>query len=660
MLWFKTLGSLLLCSHVVHGSLVDDIINAIEDATNCAACHALLVPLKELAEIGDSTFSDALIEVCKIVGVSFYDSKPFSHYSCRNQAEDDDVCAGTIAQQAPIIAHDLRSISDFDQTATKLCDSVMGLCQPPVVNPYTVSFPKPAPTNPKVWVSTGRPPFQVSHFSDAHIDREYTPGTEANCTKPICCRDYADSSKPPSVPAGPIGAHNCDTSSTLAHSLLEVIPASNAFSIFTGDVVEAAVWLVNQSAYLVSIELMATPTGNHEVAPVNLYPRSTASTPDSAQWVYDTQSQGWKTWINSTAANEVANVSGCYSIVHPGTSLRIISINTGYWYKDNFWLYDSDNQQPDPNGIFAFLVQELQLAEDAGQRAWIIGHMPPGGPDTLHDQCRLRHLLPTGLVMQSNYFDQIVQRYKNTIAAQFYGHSHQDQFEIAYSAYENQTEANAVSMAWIAPSLTPRTGNPAFKMYDIDPETYEVMNAYVYFADMASPTFQIAPKWELYYSSRATWGSLVNAKDTEPLGPAFWHRVTEIFKTNTTAFQQYNTFLDRGYNVPTCDTDCQNLTICGLRAQRAQNNCQVSKPGVDFRKRNEGSSEVVRSTGTSHRCEGTGLGSILSRFPALVSDPALNVTVLKEAIENVIANRPSTPSDSQTRLRIGERRTKLT
>ncbi|KAG6824753.1 hypothetical protein H0H93_001577, partial [Arthromyces matolae] len=116
--------------------------------------------------------------------------------------------------------------------------------------------------------------------------------------------------------------------------------------------------------------------------------------------------------------------------------------------------------------------------------------MPPGGPDCLHDQ--------------SNYFDQIVQRYKNTIAAQFYGHSHQDQFEIAYSDYTKQTEANAVSVAWIAPSLTPRVfmsdGNPAFKTYDIDPDTYEVMDAHVYYADVSSSSFQTSPTWAPYYS----------------------------------------------------------------------------------------------------------------------------------------------------------------
>jgi len=33
---------------------------------------------------------------------------------------------------------------------------------------------------------------------------------------------------------------------------------------------------------------------------------------------------------------------------------------------------------PDSFGILAFLASELQAAEDKGQRAWIIGHVPTG------------------------------------------------------------------------------------------------------------------------------------------------------------------------------------------------------------------------------------------------------------------------------------------
>lgn len=74
----------------------------------------------------------------------------------------------------------------------------------------------------------------------------------------------------------------------------------------------------------------------------------------------------------------------------------------------SYWLYDSDILQcaspllpkcfmllikemyfrPDPNGNIAFMVDALQAAEDPGDRAWIIGHIPLGKEDTLIDQVR--------------------------------------------------------------------------------------------------------------------------------------------------------------------------------------------------------------------------------------------------------------------------------
>ena len=89
------------------------------------------------------------------------------------KAEDDDVCDGTLAEQGPIVAHDLRKISPFDRSSTLLCNSVLGLCQQPAVQQF--NFPLPTtPKNPKKWTSKGRQPFQVVHFSDVHVDREYT------------------------------------------------------------------------------------------------------------------------------------------------------------------------------------------------------------------------------------------------------------------------------------------------------------------------------------------------------------------------------------------------------------------------------------------------------------------------------------------------------
>ena len=100
-----------------------------------------------------------------------------------------------------------------------------------------------------------------------------------------------------------------------------------------------------------------------------------------------------------------------------------------------------DHHRPDPNGILAFLVEQLQATEDAGQRAWIIAHTPPGRGDVMRDQ--------------SAYFDQVVQRYKNTIAGQFYGHTHADEFSVGYANYSERTAENAVSLAMIGPAMTP-------------------------------------------------------------------------------------------------------------------------------------------------------------------------------------------------------------
>ncbi|KAF9007913.1 sphingomyelin phosphodiesterase [Cyathus striatus] len=580
----------------VSASLVDDIINAIKNAVDCTSCHTLLVALQGVAILGNSVFDSTGIAICKTLKV-----------------EDDDVCEGIINQQGPIIAHDLRSISALGRTATNLCN-IIDLCQDPSVKKYTVPFPKATPSNPKTFTSSGKVPFQVVHFSDVHIDRSYTPGAEVNCTKPICCRNYADQTGPVEISAGAIGAHDCDTSSALSQSMLRAVANQNTkFSIFTGDVVEAAVWLVTQEEVTNDLQtfntemstLLNSPVfpviGNHEVAPINDFPRNTSSSPNAAQWVFDVQSQGWIQWIGTAAASQVQHMSGSYSIIAPDTNLRIISINSVYWYKDNFWLYDSDTFQPDPNGILGFLVQQLQDAEDAGQRAWIMAHMSPSSVDTFHDQ--------------SNYFDQIVQRYKNTIAAQFYGHSHIDEFAVGYSDYSNQNANTANNFGLLAPSLTPRNANPAFKVYDVDPDTYELVDSRVFSSDIADPSFQSSPSWKQEYSARGAYGSLFPGgwPNSAPLNATFWHKVTELFESNDATFQTYLNFKTRGFNVESCTGDCKTTAICNLRAMRAENNCIVASPGFNFRRRD---AEDGSSASHKDHCEPSGFSSILAAATA--------------------------------------------
>ncbi|KAK7044498.1 Metallo-dependent phosphatase-like protein [Favolaschia claudopus] len=573
-----------------------DLVQGFKNAVDCDSCHALLVPLKALAELGDSTFVQTLSATCKIL-------KLF----------------GAIGEQGPILSHVLRNISPFGKTATKLCEGTFGLCQAPAVNAFTIPLSAPGPGARSPPKSTGKPTFKVFHFSDVHIDRQYAAGSDANCKKPICCRNFADEVNPPREPAGRFGNRNCDSPVSLAKSLLQEIVSHLTWSIFTGDVVEVTsdIGLFNEEIVR-ALKAPVFPAIGIDSAPVNNFPLNDATASFDAQWVFDLAGKEWTHWTNSTASTQVTHFSGSYSITAPGTNLRIISINTVYWYKHNFWLYDSDSPVHDPRGILEFGANELQAAEDAGQRAWIIGHMPPGSQDAFSDQ--------------SNYYDQIIQRYHKTVAGQFFGHTHYDEFEIAYSDYENRAIDTAISVAWIAPALTPRSGNPALKVYDVDPDTYEIMDSKVYFSNMDDPGYQTKPEWKLYYSARDEYGPLVNLGPTTPLDARFWHAVTEAMEKNETAFQRYNEFMTRGAHVRRCDADCKKSAICQMRAARAENNCHVARPGLTFgdTERQDGTQNKPINTppAPAHpqsQCEGAGMGYLLSQLAGKVArEPKLD------------------------------------
>ncbi|KIK55591.1 hypothetical protein GYMLUDRAFT_230950 [Collybiopsis luxurians FD-317 M1] len=571
------------------------VLEILESIVDCTSCLAALGSLQAIAQSGDDVFVNDLVAVCDAAHL-----------------DDPDVCSGNMMRSGPIIAHDLRSINTTGQTAGRLCDALFGFCASKTPNPFTVPLPSPvASISPPRTPTRRATPFQVVHISDVHIDRNYTIGAEANCTKTICCRNFADEAgKPITEPAQPFGNPKCDSPPSLSDSMLEAVNKVNAkFVIFTGDVVAHDNWLTTQSEVTEDIEdfnsdmLSRIKTqifpgfGNHDVTPVNAFPRNTTTTAN-VQWVFDIESAGWKHWIGGAASQQVDHISGSFAAPVPDTDLIILSINTQYWYKQNFWLYDSDTFQPDPNGILAFMVEQLQAAETAGKKVWIIGHIPLGKSDTMEDQ--------------SNYYDQILQRYKDTIVGQFFGHSHKDQFEIAYSDYSNQIAANAVGVGLICPALTPTSGNPAFKVYDVDPDTYGLMNIRVIFANLTDPTFQENPTWGLYYDAREVYGSLVGLPPTSELTPAFWHNLTEVFAANNSAFQLFNTFISRGGDVTPCDdTDgCRNTTICDMRAFRSQNNCDVDSGSFSLSRRNAGGSQRREAS----ECEGVGIRDIFAEI----------------------------------------------
>ncbi|KAJ5089429.1 hypothetical protein N7532_008113 [Penicillium argentinense] len=557
---------------LVKKSTVSDILSDIENAFTCGACEALLGVLQGLAHLGNDAFVDVITDVCVLASV-----------------EDKDVCEGAISREGPILAHDLRNMHIPSKTATLFCSTVFGLCDSPDVTEHTVEFPSAKPSNASRPSPSGETPIQVVHISDIHVDLSYETGANYNCTKNICCRPYTESDAPgnTSFPAGGYGNSNCDSPLTLEESMygaIEHLVPDASFTIFTGDVVEGAVWLVNETevtndlndAYKTRMPSYLNKVygvvGNHDAAPVNSFPPAAIDTTIDSQWVYDTLSSGWSQWIGSEAATTADNY-GSYSVKHPGSNLRIISFNTNFYYKENFWLYE-ETMETDPNSQLRWLVTELSAAEAAGERVWLLGHMPMGSGDAFHDG--------------SNYFNQIIQRYDATIAAAFYGHTHKDEFEISYSNYTDQNANTATMMSYIAPALTPTSGNPTFRVYSVDPVTFGILDFTVYIANMSNPAYQSNPKWEKYYSAKEAYGSLVEPAITDSaaeLTPAFWHNITAVFEKEDSVFQDYIARKTRGWKVELCSGDCKTEEICQLRAAESQYNCVTISPGINFKKR---------------------------------------------------------------------------
>lgn len=561
--------------------LAEDIWNQIKNAATCTACQGILVLLKGLAVFGDGAFVDVTTAVCKLANV-----------------EDDDVCEGTIALEGPIIAKSIRNMDLGSTTSQLFCGSFLGLCPEPAVPQWKIPFPSPKPQTGRP-APSGKKPLKVVQYSDIHIDPLYVAGSTTNCTKPICCRPYTDADEPgtSTTPAGPNGDHKCDTPLSLELSMYQAIKETvpdAALTLFTGDIVDHAIWNTSQpynekqisdayghmSQYL---GLVYGTAGNHEANPTNAFPPKSIS--NSSQWVYDALSDEWTRWVGVAAESQIQSI-GAYSTRYPSGNLRIISLNTNFYYRMNFWLYQEELER-DPDGQVQWLVNELDAAEKAGERVYIIGHMPPGEGDAFH--------------AGSNYIDQVVNRYSTTIAAMFFGHTHVDHFEISYSDYNSRDASHAVMTSYICPSLTPTSGMPSFRVYDVDPETFAVLDTTTYIADMTDTAFQTTgPVWKKSYSAKETYGSRLSPPVTDPgaeLTPAFWHNVTALFESSSDLFDKYISLKSRGWSVEPCTGECKTLELCKLRAARSENNCVVVSPGLHLSKR---SSDELRGHGHDH------------------------------------------------------------
>ena len=207
------------------------------------------------------------------------------------------------------------------------------------------------------------------------------------------------------------------------------------------------------------------------------------------------------------------------------------------------------------------MISELQSAEDAGERVWIMGHVPSGWD--------AKNLLPD----PTNLFYQIVDRYSpHVVANVFFGHTHEDQFTIYYANNGTVQDAESALMtSWMAPSVTPLTNmNTAFRLYEVDTGDFNVYEAYTFYSNVSEyPSLrETGPAFRLEYSTRDTYGPAAKWDADAPLNATFWHRVTEAMETDLDLVALHNALQGKlSVKSPECTTsECQQAKICYMRS----------------------------------------------------------------------------------------------
>ncbi|KAF9245896.1 Metallo-dependent phosphatase-like protein [Melanogaster broomeanus] len=557
--------------------------NSIFGTNQCARCQASLEVAKFLALSAPDQGSNFAVALCEY----------FDHSS---------TCEATYGPLAlgPVLTQVMSYADVGGYDGQLLCAQFLGLCSAPPTLPLNLTGwfakPKPNPLPPPKKPSGER--LKVLHLSDLHIDPRYANGAEANCTSGLCCRANGYNSQSPQTPLLPaprFGYFLCDSPYSLITATLEAIPPLAGtettgfnFTLVTGDLLahdpeNQQSRALNEYSEVVLFDLfkrMLGPgpvyvtLGNHDSCLPDLASPNSLGGELGQQfgWLYDHVTALWKYegWLPA-ASVEFSRAHYAAYMVKRADGLRVISLNTNLLiHRSNYFNYINASE-PDTSGMMRFLTDELQDAEDAGDRVWIIGHVISGwdGSNPL--------LNPTNLCIVDRFSPHV-------IANIFWGHTHEDQVSIYYTNNGTVMDVEtAQTLSWTGPSVTPLTNlNAGFRVYEVDSATFEVLDAHTYksavdtFSSLDSQ-IEYGPTFEYEYNTRETYGGNIPWGASDPLNATWWQLVTEQMEVNSTLVDTFNTYQGKSSILtPACTGECATAKICYMRsgsASIAQQNC---------------------------------------------------------------------------------------
>lgn len=554
---------------------ISEIIQGDNINGNCSKCIAILNIAQPAAVLVPEALPEVVVSLCK----------KYKFHS--NETCEEDFEASTFGS-AWVQVLRYADVGGWD--GRQICNLLSSnFCPRPFTLPTNVTglFPRPKPCNAAAPKASGKR-VKVLHMSDFHLDPRFAVGSEANCTSGLCCRTNNDNTAVPVgqtlLPATPYGNYKCDSPYDLGLAALQAVGPLTGTSksnplgwmVYTGDLVShdsqnelsrLYVEYAEDSVYGMFKTYITGPIfaalGNHDTNPEAIDSPHKLPGPLGQQqsWNYDHVAGLWQNngWISKDQSDEARLHYGGYSIKN-SYGLRVITFNTDFWYRSNFLTF-INTTQPDNSGIFSWMIDELQAAEDAGERVWIVGHVLSGwdGSNPLPN--------PTDL------FYQIIDRYSPHVVANiFFGHTHEDQVMIYYANNgTNQSAGSALNTGWIGPSVTPlKNLNSGFRLYEVDTGNFNIYDAWTFTSpvDSYANLTSTGPTYSLEYSTRDAYGPAAGWSIDAPLNATFWHRVTEAMEKNRTLVSLFNTYQGKSsVQSPNCTSDaCAAAKICYMRS----------------------------------------------------------------------------------------------
>lgn len=526
--------------------LESDLRNKILSSGACDACK-LLSFAAQVALMTNNVVNDVVHisrEVCKELKI-----------------EDNRVCTEAISEFKVEV---LTVVDEVFLSPSEICGSLLGPSCAHKRDPsefWNVTIPdKKPPVKPIPPPKPGSPVSRVLQFSDIHLDFLYQEGSNPYCGEPLCCRSNDKPPDPGKPKAGKYGDYQCDIPTITFENMLQHLNATQQkfdYAIWTGDVPPHNIWNQSRADQIAALDyankliveylpgLKVFPAvGNHEGAPVNSFPPPFVTGPDSNQWLRDSLADHWKIWLPDYALPTI--YKGSYYTVLLSKGFRLVSLNMNYCNNMNWWLLINNT---DPAQQLQWLIDTLQEAEDNGEKVHIIGHILPGSPDCLKP-------------WSWNYY-KIVNRYQSTVTAQFFAHTHADEFEIFY---DEKTRKIPTNVAFIGPSVTTyQTHNPGYRIYEVDGDyansSRVVLNHETYILDLVEAN-KGNVQWKLEYNAK-------EAYDMPSLLPEDWNNLVHRFAANKTLFDTFYKFFWKSAPGHSCDDSCRSSMLCRLMTGRS-------------------------------------------------------------------------------------------